>query len=260
MKRLFSPSLALGVSLFSLAILAQPITELVREARESVLSLRLYSASGREIGTGTGFVVAHGLVATNHHVAASATRIEAVLASEQTIEARAVVAQDEENDLALLDFTGLEAPPLSLAQSVDIEPGDPVVIVGNPFGLSGSISDGIVAAVRPEGLGGQSGLFQRTPLIQVTAPISPGSSGSPVIGADGRVVGVAVGGYLHGQNLNFAIPASTLAALIERSDLDEDLRELGVRRGASKLYVARNLAISALFLGAILFALWRMRD
>jgi S1-C subfamily serine protease len=259
MKQPIPLCIALGLCA-SLPSSGQPIKELVRGARESVLSLRLYGPSGQEIGSGTGFVVAEGLVATNYHVAASAARIEAVLASDETIEASAVVAEDEENDLALLAFGGLDALPLPLAEGAQVEQGDPIVVLGNPLGLAGSISDGIVAAVRPDGLGSESPLFRNTPLLQVTAPISPGSSGSPVIGADGRVVGVAVGGYVLGQNLNFAIPAPTLVGLIRSSDLGGELRPLGRRRQASTRSLVRNLTISALFLGAIAVALWRMRD
>jgi len=239
---------------------AQPIKELAREARASVVSLKIFGNSGQEIAGGTGFVVGDGLVVTNHHVAESARRIEAVLSSEETVEARAVVAQDEENDLALLSFPDLDAPALRLASNAAVEPGDPVVVVGNPFGLTGSVSDGIVSAVRPSGLGEDSDHFQRMALIQVTAPISPGSSGSPVIGVDGAVVGVAVGGYVHGQNLNFAIPAATVARLMASADLENEVRTLGSRPGAGTLYVLRNLGISAVLLGAIAYALWRLRD
>lgn len=110
---------------------------------------------------------------------------------------------DEKNDIALLRVVGAEAPSLPLGDSQKVAVGDEVYVAGNPEGLEGTFSEGIVSAIRG------------TRLLQITAPISPGSSGGPVMNQRGEVIGFAAGGREKGQNLNFAIPVSFLSALIE---------------------------------------------
>jgi hypothetical protein len=118
-----------------------------------------------------------------------------------------LVAIDASADLAVLKIPGLAAPPLKLGQSEDVAVGDAVYAIGNPEGLEGTFSEGIVSGIRTIGA---------DKLLQITAPISPGSSGGPVINGRGDVVGVAVATFSEGQNLNFAIPSSYLASLLKR--------------------------------------------
>jgi len=117
------------------------------------------------------------------------------------------VAVDTDADLVLLKVLGTNAPALQLGDSSDVAVGDAVYAIGNPEGLEGTFSQGIVSGIR----GSASDR-----LLQVTAPISPGSSGGPIINGRGEVVGVAVATFSEGQNLNFAIPASYLASLLKR--------------------------------------------
>src|SRR4029453_19441878 len=117
-----------------------------------------------------------------------------------------VLGVDAEGDLALLK---VEAPanqvrPLSLDRTSPQE-GESVVVIGNPLGLEGSVTNGIVSAVRDiPGFGR---------IIQITAPISPGSSGSPVVNMQGAVIGVATLQITGGQSVNFAIPSERIAQL-----------------------------------------------
>lgn len=238
---------------------AQDIKALLKQSRGSVFLLRLFDASGLEVGSGTGFLVQEGVVVTNDHVVEPASRIELVLADDRRVDALGVIARDEENDLALLKVPALGVTPLPVETSATLEPGDRIVVLGNPLGLSGTVSDGIVAALRPQGLGREAPSFADTPLIQISAPISSGSSGSPVLNSRGAVVGVAVSQYVAGQNLNFAIPADSLIALMTRRPLDQVESPLSGAGRADRWVYLRNLGISAAVFVAIFLALRRLK-
>jgi S1-C subfamily serine protease len=231
------------------------IAALHRQARDSVFLLRVFDAGGSEIGTGTGFLVEDGIVVTNHHVVAGASRVEVVLADERRVQATGLVAFDKDTDLALLRLPPVALRPLPLGGTV--EPGDRVIVLGSPLGLSLSVSDGIVAALRPAGLGADTGL--RSPLLQITAPISPGSSGSPVLDSRGAVIGVAQAVLVRGQNVNLAIPADSVRALLAKSKLEGLERRFQAAPRVGSWPYLRNLGISALVFAAVFLALRRMR-
>jgi tetratricopeptide (TPR) repeat protein len=117
-----------------------------------------------------------------------------------------VIAVDAEGDLALLrvDAPANQVRPLLLDRTSPQE-GESVVVIGNPFGLEGSVTNGIVSAVRDIPTFGR--------IIQITAPISPGSSGSPVVNMQGQVIGVATLQITGGQSVNFAIPSERISQL-----------------------------------------------
>jgi S1-C subfamily serine protease len=238
---------------------AQEIRELASATRPSVVLLRL-TEGGRTVGGGTGFVVQGGLVATNHHVVDRARAVEAVTEDGSVHLVAGIVAADAANDLALLSVPTLDAAPLPLAAPGNVEPGDRVVVIGSPLGLAGTVSDGIVSAVRPDGLGEASRVFRTTAILQITAPISPGSSGSPVLDADGEVIGVAVAYLVGGQSLNLAVPTGSLLDLMSRSDLSSLERELGGGGPAGGWEIARNLGISVVFFALLVFSYRRLRD
>src|SRR5207244_3258616 len=131
-----------------------------------------------------------------------------------------VLAVDAEGDIAILK---VEAPPnlvrpLSLDRASPQE-GESVVVIGNPFGLEGSVTNGIVSAVRDiPGFGR---------IIQITAPISPGSSGSPVVNMQGQVIGVATQQIPGGQSVNFAIPSERIAQLHRSAQSQNATMSLG---------------------------------
>lgn len=235
----------------------QEIARLQQGARDSVFLLRVFDASGSEIATGTGFLAEGGVVVTNYHVVERAARVEVVLGDEREVDATGIVAFDRDNDLALLELPPVEVRPLPLAASTTVQPGDRVVVLGSPLGLSLSVSDGIVAALRPRGLGPESDFTK--PLLQITAPVSPGSSGSPVLNAQGAVVGVAQAILVEGQNVNLAIPADSVRALIAKSRSSGLARRLQGEAGAGSSSYLRNLGISAAVFAAIFLALRKLR-
>lgn len=244
-------------ALLTAPLRGQDIRLLQKQARESVFLLRVFDSSGELLGTGTGFLVDGGMLVTNHHVIDSAARVDVMLGEKRAIPAAGIIAKDRDNDLALLRVPAIKRRPLPLETSRTLEPGDRVVVLGSPLGLSGTVSDGIVAALRPNGLG-EEGFFKQ-PLLQITAPVSPGSSGSPVLNAKGAVVGVVVSQFSAGQNLNFAIPADSLLKLIARSQSSSLERRLDGSEVFRWSYL-RNLGISAAFFVAIFLAFRKMRD
>jgi serine protease Do len=172
-------------------------------------------------GQGTGVIVeSDGVIATNNHVVAGAKRLEVTLQDGRKLEAT-VIGTDPETDLALLRVSAKELPAAKLGDSTQLEPGDWVVAVGNPFGLDHSVTVGVVSAT------GRSGLrvANYENFIQTDAAINPGNSGGPLVNLDGEVIGIntAIRSSTGGSDgIGFAIPSSTLARVLP--DLLEDGR------------------------------------
>jgi hypothetical protein len=154
--------------------------------------------------TGTGFfVTADGYLLTNDHVIAGGSFISAQTSSGAVYNFESVVVRSEDPDLAMLKFTTTDVPHLQLGSSEGMVEGQKILVIGNPEGLQGTVSDGIVSAFRDN----------RT-YIQITAPISPGSSGSPVLDEAGQVIGMATLVFREGQSLNFAISAERIKSYL----------------------------------------------
>jgi len=179
-------------------------------------------SEGGGTATGSGFVIdSEGHVLTNNHVIEGADKIEVKLGASDTEYRAKVVGADPASDLALLK---VEAPadqlhPLTLGKSSEMEVGDPVVAIGNPFGLDRTVTSGIVSALQrqieaPDG-------FSITNVIQTDAAINPGNSGGPLINAEGEVIGInsqiATGGGGNGNvGIGFAIPIDTARSEIHQ--------------------------------------------
>ena len=175
------------------------------------LLLAIQDDDGEIKGSGTGFLVSSdGLLVTNHHVIAGAKQIIAKAENGGLFPVLRVVAADPGNDLALLQLEAKDLPCLTLAPAGSAEAGTRIAVIGSPLGLEGTLTEGIVSARRK--LPGQ-----KREVLQISAAISQGSSGSPVLDPQGRVVGVASFLLAEGQSLHFAIPAEKLQALIRKS-------------------------------------------
>ncbi len=189
------------------AVAAQDfLPELVKRIKPSAVAIETFDGRGNTVSRGSGFFVAADRVITNKHVIEKSARAEIHLFNGRKFPVKGVLAVDGEGDLALLqvDVPKELAAALPIIQKVPLE-GESVVVIGNPFGLEGSVSNGIVSAVREIAGYGR--------IIQITAPISPGSSGSPVVNMLGQVIGVATLQAAEGQSLNFAVPSERIAAL-----------------------------------------------
>lgn len=191
--------------LFSSTMVNADLPEVVTDISPAVVSLSVTTAGG-DAYSGTGFFVdGSGVIATNYHVIEGGRRITAKTHSGVTLFCKGVLTMDEKRDLVLLKFAGSGFKSLSLADSEKIQRGESVAVIGSPLGLEQTVSSGIVSAKRVS-----NGWEQ----IQVTAPISKGSSGSPVVNMKGEVVGVATFMRLNGQALNFASSVKHLSPMV----------------------------------------------
>ncbi|OGQ80144.1 MAG: hypothetical protein A2289_13010 [Deltaproteobacteria bacterium RIFOXYA12_FULL_58_15] len=215
--------LALSTLLICSGAHAAGLTDIAARVKPAVMQLSITNSSGEVVGNGTGFFISEdGLLVTNFHVIETAHGVIAQGPDEAVVEMLGVLAQDEEKDLAILQAKGAGHRILQLGDSVDLAEGTQVVVLGSPRGLLGSFSEGIVSAVRENGLPEKyrADSRQRGRLIQITAPIAPGSSGSPVLTLDGEVIGVAQSLVVGGGNLNFAVPVEAVKELAGTIALD----------------------------------------
>jgi S1-C subfamily serine protease len=169
---------------------------------------------GGGTATGSGFVIdSDGHLLTNNHVVENATGIEVKLGSSDQSYPAKVVGADPATDVALLkvDAPADNLRPLALGDSSKLEVGDPVVAIGNPFGLDRTVTSGIVSALQRQ-IQAPNG-FSIAHVIQTDAAINPGNSGGPLIDAEGRVVGInsqiETGGGGGNVGIGFAVPINT---------------------------------------------------
>ncbi|MDE0400684.1 MAG: trypsin-like peptidase domain-containing protein [Candidatus Poribacteria bacterium] len=188
-------------------ITEQTAQEIAQNALNSTVYLEMQKADGT-ISQGSGFFILPNYIATNHHVVEGATKAYVKLVGKQTAySVESIAATDAYYDLAILKLSGITAPTLSLANSDTVQTGETVYVVGNPKGLEGTFSSGIVSAVRAGG---------NDKLIQIDASISPGSSGGAVLNSKGKVIGVVTWSHRdsNAQNLNFVVPSNYLKTLL----------------------------------------------
>jgi S1-C subfamily serine protease len=178
-------------------------------------------------GQGSGFILDHdGHILTNYHVIADAQRIEVTLHNRKKYRAT-VVGQDRSQDLAIIQIKAPDLNPMTMGDSKNLQVGQKVYAIGNPFGLSGTLTSGIVSSIRqvqePDGV-----IIDEA--IQTDAAINPGNSGGPLLNSRGEVIGInTMIASNVGQNagIGFAIPINTAKAVLN------DLLTLGrVRRPA----------------------------
>lgn len=220
-------------SLWLLVILFLPIPaasqdllpELVRRIKPSAVAIETFDIRGDKLSRGSGFFIDSDKVVTNRHVIDGAHRAEIHSSNGNVYPVKGVLAVDAEGDIALLkiDAAPGQIRPLALEKTSPQE-GESIVVIGNPLGLEGSVTNGIVSAVRDIPTFGR--------IIQITAPISTGSSGSPVVNMRGQVIGIATLQITGGQSVNFAIPSERISQLQITAPMS--LSELVVASGRNK--------------------------
>jgi len=167
-------------------------------------------------GQGSGFILDKaGHILTNYHVVEGANRgVEVMLSNKRRYPAR-VVGVDKAHDLALLQIDAPELQPVTLADSSQLNVGQKVYAIGNPFGLSGTMTRGIISAIRP--IGSENG-GRIEDAIQTDAAINPGNSGGPLLNSSGEVIGIntmiASNGADQSSGIGFAIPINTAKAVL----------------------------------------------
>ena len=167
---------------------------------------------------GSGFVCNYSgrmVVLTNNHVISGAINITATF-TDGTVFAMSVLGSNANTDFAVLNPAASISAyrPLEIISSSTVKVGDPVIVVGTPYGLAGSMSNGIVSALnRTLSTSTNTEMFN---LIQTTAPLNPGNSGGPVMNYAGQVVGIATAIVQESQGIGFAIPSNTILSELQR--------------------------------------------
>jgi S1-C subfamily serine protease len=198
----------------NIAVYKKGLPSVVNITSKSVAFNFFYGQVPQE-GQGSGFILDRaGHVLTNFHVIADANRIEVKTSDKHTYKAT-IVGSDKMHDLALLQINAPNLQPVTLADSSDLIVGQKVYAIGNPFGLNGTMTRGIISSIRsirgPEG-----GPIEDA--IQTDAAINPGNSGGPLLNSRGEVIGIntliATGGAEQSSGIGFAIPINTAKAVL----------------------------------------------
>lgn len=175
--------------------------EIYSRCQSAVFYISTKDSHGNDYATGSGFFIdGEGTAVTNYHVINSAFQATIKMSDGKTYPVEKVLGYDIDTDIAIVKIKASTPTYLKKSEEVSLSGGDRVYAIGSPLGLENTISDGLVSY--PERM-----LYGR-PCIQISTPISPGSSGGALLDEYGNVLGITSSGYLMGQNLNFAIPIS----------------------------------------------------
>jgi hypothetical protein len=194
-------------------LISKGYAPLIKEVQPAIVTIETYDRSGEERGIGSGFFINDkGHLITNYHVLKNSyyAIIKLSNAKEYKVYTDKAIGIDRKSDLVKIkvNLKNSSVNYLKMAESPpDI--GERIVVVGSPLGLEQTVTDGVISGFRQ---------VDDLKFIQISAPISPGSSGGPVVNLKGEVVGVATFYLKGGQNINFAIPASKILALGEREE------------------------------------------
>jgi S1-C subfamily serine protease len=193
------------------------LSEIYEKVRGSVVLIRVQIQGGTVQGSGfiynfTDNSTSRMVVITNYHVIHNAISISVTFPDGEGYGAE-VLGKDPYADLAVLEVIGAppeKFKPLTVVSSSTLKVGDPVIAIGNPYGLMGSMTTGIVSALNRTITEEYTGGFTIANIIQISAPINPGNSGGPLLNYCGNVVGITTAIVADSQGLGFAIPSDTL--------------------------------------------------
>jgi S1-C subfamily serine protease len=206
-----------GVVAAQSAPLRKDIPTIAKAAKGAIVTI-VMANNDKPIARGTGFLVrADGAIMTNYHVIATGNVGVVKFADGTILPVDGLLAMDKLHDLAIIKIHGKTFPTLTLGNSDQIQVGEEVVAIGNPLGLELTVSNGILSGIR-------SDEKEDGKLLQITAPISRGSSGGPLFNMSGEVVGINALILEGGESLNFAIPINDAQRLLsEKAAKLEDL-------------------------------------
>jgi putative serine protease PepD len=219
---------------------AGSVSEIYAEASPGVA----YVQAGDQLsggGTGSGFLMdGQGHVVTNEHVVSGADKFTVRFGEDgEALDAK-LIGKDASTDLAVLQVDpkkiSAETKPLELASSADLRPGDTAIAIGSPFGLSGTVTTGIISALDRE-IESPNG-FPIAGVLQTDAAINPGNSGGPLLDAEGRVIGVnsqIASSSRQSSGVGFAVPVDTVKEVVPQLLRDGEIKRayLGVSTGVS---------------------------
>ena len=194
--------------------------EIAKLAGPSVVYIKTSKSDGE--GAGSGFIVdGSGTIITNLHVIAGATSVAVRLSNGDIFDQVTVRGFDERKDLAVIQVAGFKLPMVSLGDSDSIQVGDKVVLIGNPLGLEGTVTAGIISGTRA---------MEGFKVIQTDAAANPGNSGGPLLASNGSAIGVLSFKFRGTESLNFVVPINYARGLLAQGgsmSLDQFNQKLG---------------------------------
>jgi len=206
----------LGVAVIMLLLLpsqlcaqAGNVKAIVQRESPAIVAVYNLNAKGEVQGTGTGFIIRpDGVMITNFHVIQGARDALIKLKNGEVYDRVWVIDAHPRRDIAVLKIQAIGLPTVTLGDSERSEQGDWCVAIGNPKGLEHTVSDGLISAIR---------IIEGTKMFQISAPISPGSSGGPLYNSRGEVIGITTAALVGEgvQNLNFAVPLKYALPMLE---------------------------------------------
>ncbi len=184
--------------------------QITKKISPAVVLIKGTTSSGDIVGTG--FIISSdGKIATNLHVVESLKNGGIQLASGEKFDSFSVLAFDARKDIAIIKIPGFDLPTVTLGNSNNVQVGEPVLAVGSPLGLQGTVTTGVVSSMRDDPTGGG---FK---VLQTDASVNPGNSGGPLVNRQAEVIGIVTFKIRGGENLNFAIPINYLRGLADSS-------------------------------------------
>ena len=215
------------IDLAKLAEKVRPSVMLVIAERDSAAQKKEYGPFADLVpktATGSGFFIScDGKFVTNHHVIEKAAKIILKGENGAFYEVQGLLADDAVADVAILQVAAKNVQFLEIGASQTAQVGQHIAVIGSPMGLEGTLSEGIISAKRDLGEKGE--------WLQMTAGISPGSSGSPVLDASGKVIGIATMLLREGQSLNFAVPSDRIQRALSTISKSGTVRPLTAASG-----------------------------
>lgn len=190
------------IFIFSNNLFSQDLTseQIFDKYKDAVVIINAYGFDGTKSGSGSAVIVKDkNLIVTNFHILSGNDKIE-IITHKDTIKDPEIVGVDIDRDVLLLRLPANDYQVITIGNSEDVKPGQKIYAIGNPMGLENTISEGLVSGIR------DSVTDIKMKFIQISASLSPGSSGGAVINSKGELIGISSMGLREGQNLNFAIP------------------------------------------------------
>jgi hypothetical protein len=211
---------------FIMAILSVPsvkadikTTKIVKDNLSKIVMIITFDSNDQPLSIGSGFYISDdGAVATNYHVIESAaSAIIKEIGGTNKFSVDSVVNLNAGYDIAILKINK-STVSVKIGDENKLEVGESIVAIGNPEGLEGTVSEGIISGFRK--------ITDDFRIMQITAPVSPGSSGGPVFNNSGEVIGIAAASFTSGQNLNFAIPIASMSKMKSEKPMNLKLNQI----------------------------------
>jgi len=192
---------------------------ITKKVAPAVVLIKGTTSDGEALGSG--FIISSdGKIATNLHVIKDLRKVGVQLASGDKFDSFSILAFDRRKDIAIIKISGFDLPSVSLGNSNHAQVGEPVLIVGSPLGLEGTVTTGVISSIRDDP---SSSGFK---VLQTDAAANPGNSGGPLVNQQSEVIGILTFKAKGSENLNFAIPVNYLRGLIDSPVSPVTLEEL----------------------------------